>query len=365
MNITFSSNDICKTFGLVASIVPSSSLKHILQGVKVEIKNGAVELVATDLEVLVKCVPSPKACTGEGGIVLPAGRVNNILREWANCGEVLLNGDGSSCVLKSKIGYFKLQGEDYKQFPVINVSDIKEFVKVDGEIISGMIGKVVHAVSTMKARSTLCGVFVKIDKEELVMVAADGNRLSIVKRKVDVCEAPTSGIVTVKCLTYLQRFVSECKGVLKVGIGESQIQFVGERGEVLSQLIDGHYPKYEDVIPKGNDKKISANKDELLSAVRMASFMTSEGYRVVKFLLTKGRLTLSAKTADVGEAELGIDVEYDGPDFEISFNPDYVQDALKVSDNDTVLMEFGDSNSATIFRTGHEQLDVIMPVDIK
>lgn len=133
----------------------------------------------------------------------------------------------------------------------------------------------------------------------------------------------------------------------------------------MSQLIDGHYPKYEDVIPKENDKKVSASKDELLSAVRMASFMTVEGYRVVNFLLKSGRLTLSAKTADVGEAELGIDVEYDGPDFEISFNPDYVLDALKVSDSDTVLMEFGDSSSATIFRTGHEQLDVIMPVDIK
>jgi len=385
MNLSFNGNELYKGFNLVTSIVPSSTIKHVLQGIRFEVRNavetapdkqqsGAVcTLTATDLEVLVKYTLSVKESVGEGSIVLPAVRVNNILREWAGNEEVLVSFDVETglkpvcnCILKSGKGRFRIAGEDSSQFPVIPVADVKGFVEIDGGIIGDMIGKVIHAASTMRARSTLCGVFVKIDNEEIVVAAADGNRLSMVKRKVENPGGGSmSGIATVKCLTFLQRFSSESKGILKVGIGESQILFMSERGEVVSQLIDGQYPKYEDVIPKDNDKRVEVKRDELITVVRMASFMTSEGYNVVKFAFKDGRLTLMSKAAEVGEAELEIDANYKGPDFEICFNPEYVLDALKVSDSETVVMELKDNSSAALFRTGHEQLSVIMPIELK
>ena len=385
MNLSFNGNELYKGFNLVTSIVPSSTIKHVLQGIRFEVRNavetapdkqqsGAVcTLTATDLEVLVKYTLSVKESVGEGSIVLPAVRVNNILREWAGNEEILVSFDVETglkpvcnCILKSGKGRFRIAGEDSSQFPVIPVADVKGFVEIDGGIIGDMIGKVIHAASTMRARSTLCGVFVKIDNEEIVVAAADGNRLSMVKRKVENPGGVSmSGIATVKCLTFLQRFSSESKGILKVGIGESQILFMSERGEVVSQLIDGQYPKYEDVIPKDNDKRVEVKRDELITVVRMASFMTSEGYNVVKFAFKDGRLTLMSKAAEVGEAELEIDANYKGPDFEICFNPEYVLDALKVSDSETVVMELKDNSSAALFRTGHEQLSVIMPIELK
>ncbi|OHB35219.1 MAG: DNA polymerase III subunit beta [Planctomycetes bacterium GWA2_39_15] len=377
MNLSFNGNELYKGFNLVTSIVPSSAIKHILQGIRFEVVETGFKpvctLTATDLEVLVKYTLSAKESVGNGSIVLPAVRVNNILREWAGNEEVLVSFDVetglkpvSTCVLKSGKGYFKIVGEDSSQFPMITITDVKSFVTVDGKIIGDMIGKVVHAASTVRARSTLCGVFVKIDKEEIVMAAADGNRLSMVKRKVENPDGVSmSGIVSVKCLTFLQRFSSEFKGILRIGIGESQVLFVSERGEVVSQLIDGQYPRYEDVIPKDNDKRVEVKRDELITVVRMASFMTSEGYHVVKFVFKDGRLTLMSKAAEVGEAELEIDASYKGPDFEICFNPEYVLDALKVSDSETVVMELKDNSSAALFRTGHEQLSVIMPIELK
>ena len=373
MNLSFHGNELYKGFNLVAGIVPSSTIKHVLQGIKFGVQDKKVELTATDLEVLVKYTLLAKESVGEGSIVLPAVRVNNILREWAGNEEILVSFDGGGCVLKSGKGFFKIAGEDAIQFPTIPVADVKGFVEIDDGIISDMIGKVVHAASTVRARSTLCGVFVEIKAGphgngdgEIVMAAADGNRLSMVKRKVENPGGVSmSGIATVKCLTFLQRFSSESKGVLKVGIGESQILFMGEKGEVVSQLIDGQYPKYEDVIPKENDKRVEVKRDELITVVRMASFMTSEGYNVVKFVFKDDRLTLMSKAAEVGEAELEIEAGYKGPDFEICFNPEYVLDALKVSDSETVVMELKDNNSAALFRTGHEQLSVIMPIELK
>ncbi|MBI5678393.1 MAG: DNA polymerase III subunit beta [Planctomycetes bacterium] len=366
MNLSFNGNALYKGFNLVTSIVPSSAIKHILQGIRFDVSDKKVALTATDLEVLVKYTLSAKESVGDGSIVLPAVRVNNILREWAGNEEILVSFDGSGCVLKSGKGFFKIAGEDSIQFPTIPVADVKGFVEIDDGIIGDMIGKVIHAASTVRARSTLCGVFVEIKNWEIVMAAADGNRLSMVKRKVENPGGVSmSGIATVKCLTFLQRFSSESKGILKVGIGESQILFMGEKGEVVSQLIDGQYPKYEDVIPKDNDKRVEVKRDELITAVRMASFMTSEGYNVVKFVFKDGRLTLMSKAAEIGEAELEIDAGYKGPDFEICFNPEYVLDALKVSDSETVVMELKDNSSAALFRTGHEQLSVIMPIELK
>ena len=380
MNLSFNGNELYKGFNLVAGIVPSSTIKHVLQGIKFGVQ--AVEtgskpvctLTATDLEVLVKYTLLARESVGEGSIVLPAVRVNNILREWAGNEEILVSFDGGGCVLKSGKGFFKIAGEDAVQFPTIPVADVKGFVEIDDGVIGDMIGKVIHAASTVRARSTLCGVFVEIKTSrepgrtdgEIVMAAADGNRLSMVKRKVENPGGVSiSGIATVKCLTFLQRFSSESKGILRVGIGESQILFMGEKGEVVSQLIDGQYPKYEDVIPKDNDKRVGVKRDELITVVRMASFMTSEGYNVVKFVFKDGRLTLMSKAAEVGEAELEIEAGYKGPDFEICFNPEYVLDALKVSDSETVVMELKDNSSAALFRTGHEQLSVIMPIELK
>ncbi|MCF6158192.1 MAG: DNA polymerase III subunit beta [wastewater metagenome] len=366
MNVSFTGNDLFRGFNLVTSIIPSSSVKNVLQGIKLMVQDQKVELTATDLEVLARYILPVKEYTNEGSIVLPAIRVNNILREWAGNDEVSISVGESNCTIRSKGGYFKIIGENPEQFPEVQANNIRDFIEIDSETISDMVGKVIYAVSTVKARSTLCGIFLRIDKDDINMVAADGNRLASVKRKVNNADdISVDGIVTAKCLSFLQRFASECKGTLKLGMSESQIRFISEKGEVISQLIDGKYPRYEEVIPKGNDKKAEVNKNELLSAVRMASFMTTEGYRVVKFVLKKGRLMLLSKTADVGETELEIPATYDGADVEICFNPDYVLDVLKVSDNESVVIELNDGDSAAIFRPDYEHVNVIMPVELK
>ncbi len=364
MNLIFSGSDLYTGFNLAAGVAPSSTVKNILRGVKVEVRDHRVRFTATDLEVLIKCLMPVKECTEDGSIVLPAVRVNNILREWASNDEVTMQVEGSSCTLKSRGGRFKIAGEDAVQFPDITVAEMKDFVEIDGSVIGDMAGKVVHAVSKVKTKSVLSGVLVRISGDDIVMVATDGNRMSFIKRKVqNPVGSPVEGVVSVKCLMFLQRFVSECKGPLRVGVGESRVYFAGERGELMSQLLDGPYPRYEDMVPEGNDRIVEVNKDELLSVVRMASFMTNEGYQIVKFIIKSGKLMVTAGASDVGEAEMEIAAGYEGPDFVINFNPEYVADAIKVSDSDTVVMKFSGGEGAVVFKTGCEQMDVIMPIE--
>jgi DNA polymerase III beta subunit len=367
MDIKLTGVDFHKGLSLLSGIVPSIAIKSVLQGIKFEFRGKKLELSATDLEVFVRYYIEAREVSGESkGMVLHASRLGNIARDWAGSEEILISVSEGNCVLKSKGGYFKLKSDDVEQFPSVSVraDSISGYIAVDGDILSSMISKVLYAVSTIKARSVLCGVLLWVEGDDLVLVSADGNRMSIVRRKILNPEKITiNGIVTAKCLSFIQKFSSEEKGVLKFGLSESQLHVIGSKGEIISQLIDGQYPKYEEVVPKENDKKAEVNKEALLAAIRMASYMTSEGYRVVKFRLTKNKLNLSSRAADVGEAEQDLDINYEGPDFEISFNPDYVIDALKASDIGNVVMELGRKDGAAIFRTGHEQINIIMPIE--
>ncbi len=365
MDIKLTGNDFHKGLSLLAGIVPSIAIKSVLQGIKFEFSGKRLELSATDLEVFVRYYIEAIEVSGESkGMVLHASRLGNIARDWAGRDEILISISGGDCILKSKGGYFKLKSDDVGLFPSVRADGVLGYIAVDGNILSSMISKVLYAVSTVKARSVLCGVLLWVEGDDLVLVSADGNRMSIVRRKILNPEnIKINGIATAKCLSFIQKFSAEEKGALKLGLSESQLHVIGGRGEVISQLIDGQYPKYEEVIPKENDKKAEINKEELLAAIRMASYMTSEGYRVVKFRLTNNKLNLSSRAADVGEAEQDLNVKYEGPDFEISFNPDYVIDALKASDVDTVVMELGRKDGAAIFRTGHEQTNIIMPIE--
>lgn len=364
MKASFIGDDLFKGFNLVASVVPSSAIKQILGGVKIGIANGIASLMATDLEILVRCEVGTKSCVGEGGIVLPAARVNNILREWASSREILMELGEGSCLLKSGGGYFKIMGEDASRFPEVGPTEVGGFIEIEGNIISNMVSKVISAVSTVKIRSVLSGVFMAVEGDTITMVAADGNRLSVIKRKVvNPTGISVKGIIPVRCLVLLQRFVSDWEGVLRIGMSESRVQFVGGKVEIVSQLIDGQYPNYEDIIPKNNDKKIEIKKDEVVSALRMASFMTDEGYRIVECVFETGKLKLSSRAMAVGETELEVNINYNGPSFKLNVNPDYILDVLKSSDEDTILTEFGDKESAILFRAGHEHVSVVMPME--
>lgn len=365
MDIKLNGIDFHKGLSLLGSIVPSIAIKSVLQGIKFEFMGKKLELSVTDLEMFVRYYIEAKEVSGESkGMILHASRLGNIARDWAGNEEILISVNEGNCVLKSKGGYFKLKSDDIELFPSVRAAGVPGYIEVDGDILSSMISKVLYAVSTIKARSVLCGVFLWVERDVLVLVSADGNRMSIVRRKIlNPDKIKINGITTAKCLGFIQKFSLEEKGVLRLGLSESQLHVVGGKGEVISQLIDGQYPKYEEVIPKENDKKAEVNKEELLAAIRMASYMTSEGYRVVKFRLTKNKLNLSSRAADVGEAEQELNINYEGPDFEISFNPDYVIDALKASDIGSVVIELGRKDGAAIFRTGHEQINIIMPIE--
>ncbi len=139
------------------------------------------------------------------------------------------------------------------------------------------------------------------------------------------------------------------------------------RAVLSSALVEGAFPPYEDVIPKDQDKKITAGRDELAAAVREASILTNEESRGVKmaFSAKKKQLRLTSRAPETGESRDRRSLTaYEGEDLEISFNPQFIADALKTVDENEVIIELKAANKPGVMKAGADFLYVVMPVNL-
>lgn len=363
MKAVFNGNDLSKGFNLVASVVPVSATKHVRGGAKIRMVNGIAVLTATDREIKIKYEVNTTSCDGDGSIALPAATVNKILQGLAVNREISMEIKEGSCFLESNGGRFKILGEDTKRFPDTTPC-LVNFIEISSDTINSMASKVTHAVSTTEIMSMFNGVYVVIEGDTITMVAADGHRMSVVEHTIaNPSGISAQGIIPMKCITLLQRFTSDWDGVLKVMLNESWVRFTGGGIEIESLLIDYQYPDYKDIIPKGNDKKVEIKKDDLVSALRIASCITDKKYPSVTLNLEKGKLMLYSREADVGETELEVNINYDGPAFKLEVNPEFILDAIKSLDQKTVAAEFGGVEDAIVFRAGHRHTCLVMPLE--
>jgi DNA polymerase-3 subunit beta len=155
-------------------------------------------------------------------------------------------------------------------------------------------------------------------------------------------------------------------------VSDSQIVFgFGEEGDprkavLASNLVEGVFPPYEDVVPKEQDKKAAFDKDALMSGVRRAALLTNEESRGVRLALDKQRLRLTSRAPEMGESEIDVPVStFDGDSIEIGFNPAFLTDALKVINESQVVMELKAPNKPGLIRSGADFLYVVMPVNLQ
>jgi DNA polymerase-3 subunit beta len=170
-------------------------------------------------------------------------------------------------------------------------------------------------------------------------------------------------------------FIVPTRGVeqlMRLGdYGEQPVKFVAtdkqfiaqnEVGRIVCQLVEGQFPNYKEVIPTDSKVKVQLPVRGLRSAVRRASFLTTEETRVADFCFTKNLLTIKAESPDVGSAELKINIEYDGEDVMVSLNPEFIEDILGVVEREEVKMRFTDLRSPCVFKSGLDYTYVVSPV---
>jgi len=200
------------------------------------------------------------------------------------------------------------------------------------------------------------------------MVATDGKRLARIVRSVAATKDQDGVIVPTKCINYLEK-ISLAAGKtghvpVEIMVQENTFFAKTEKSILTSRLIEGHFPDYDTVIPKNTDKVLSIDIKDLQQAVIEGSLLGDRESHAVRFGFKDGKLQLTSRSPDVGEARVEIEVQYEGADLEIAFNPDYILDVLRALGGGETKFKFKEGSSAAVIDPGSNYTYVIMPVSL-
>ena len=375
-------------FQTAAGVVPQRSTIPALQNVKLTARKsggkGSVEIVGTDLELGIRYTisdeppaassaegdakgarkPIPVDVAEEGTLVLSATRVAGLLRESRD-EAVSLESDGNLATLKFRDSKYKIVGVDPADFPELPSFGTKGAARIDTADLAAMIRRTLFATSGEITRYALTGVLFDLREHEVRLVASDGKRLAYARKKIAGPATPVQAIVPPKAFQLLAQVLGADDDTADFLVEENQIKIQTKRAMIFSRLIEGNYPNYEDVIPKGADLKVGVPAAEFASALRRAALMTSDRGKVVKLAFGKNRLRLETRAQEIGESQIDVDVEYDGEEMEIVFNPDFFLDFLRVANEEKLEIRLKDRNTAAILRAGGEDYTyLVMPLKV-
>jgi DNA polymerase-3 subunit beta len=221
------------------------------------------------------------------------------------------------------------------------------------------------AVSHDETRYALNGVLFVVQSKEIRVVATDGHRLAMASRALEQTTTPVTGIVPRKAVLEIQRALGAGEEI-QIAITDNQFVLQMPNFVMTARLIEGQFPNYEAVIPKGHPGKLALSRPALTAALRRVAVMAEERNKPVKLSLAPASLKLSASSSELGEAEEALAVDYAGEELSIAFNSRYILDALSPMEDDAVVFEFKDALSPGVIKSADDDRYrcVIMPMRI-
>jgi DNA polymerase-3 subunit beta len=371
MKIHCNKEDLTKGVQTIQSALSSRTTLPILLNFMMETESSKIKVVSTDLEMGVKHYISAEV-ESDGSITIPAKKFSDILHSLPEGQEVELFVDaGDKVQLKCGRSRFSIIGAPKTEYPVLPEFDRKEAFELPMGLVLDMVKKTIFAASSDETRHVLNGVLWSAKKGALEMVATDGRRLSIVSRKGVLKDRDFQIIVPTKVLSELLRLLGSCdvksdsQEKMQVGVTENQIVFQLKETTLLSRLIGGTFPNYEQVIPKKKDISVILDAKELLAVTKRAALCALDRGGSVKFALQKKSLQISASSQNL-EFNDEIGVDYSGADFQVAFNPHFLVDALKHLDSEKVSLGFTTPINPVLIEPadGADCRFVIMPMRI-
>jgi len=354
----------------VASTVPTRTTLPVLSNILVEATGDGVRLAGTDLDVAVSIVV-PAEIQAEGAVTLPAKKLVEIVRELPTAGIHFSTSGEQRVTLECGPSRFKLLGIAKDEFPSFPTVSFKNAWKMTSGDIQNLINHVVFATSTEESRPILNGVLWEMREDRMRMVATNGHRLA----RMDI---PVSGgsaaadlaaadlIVPTKALEQIRKLF-RLADKIEVARSDNHLGFRAGSTRVLTRLIEGPYPNYEQVIPRDNDKVVTVDRQALAAALRRVGIVASDQTHRVRLSFSSGLVKFSVNTPDLGEAEDEIQATYDGEPLEIGFNATYLLELLKVMPTDEVRFTLkAPERAATIEPVGWDDpasyLCLVMPL---
>ncbi len=357
---------LVEALAMASAVVPSRSPVPVHMCVKLEAVDGTLTLKATDAEIGLDLHLPSVEISSEGEALLPAEKFSQIARAMDDA-TVKVSLDRHAATIQGAHSTFKIYGHDPAEFPgTADTTQAAPDFQVPAGQLRRMIARTVFSVATDNSRYAISGVLIERKARRLRMVGTDGRRMALVKGD---CAAPAEGdsafIVPAKAMNVLNRLLDDPEAAVRVSRDRNRVVFeIGDSATLVTSLVEGTFPPFEDVIPKEHDREATFDSAELAAAIKRAALLTSEESRAIKFSFDGTTLTLKSHATDMGEAEIVVQATaYKGDKIEIGFMPAFLTDVLRIVESPEVTLEMKASSKPCVLRVGADFLYVVMPVN--
>ena len=365
---------ICNRGALLDALTVASNAvavrtpKPVLQCVKLTAGPSDLTVAATDLEVAIRYSDSLVQVEQQGETLLPADKLRDIVRE-SNDDTLNIEVTGETANIRGQDAHFKIYTQKAADFPLIPDFQGEADFQVPGGRLKELIAQTLFATAKEQSRYAFNGVLTIAKSKRISLIGTDGRRLALARGELvagdKLDKDGKSAIVPIKAYQLVDKLITDPEEPVGFQMRENQVIFHTANATLTSNLIEGQFPPYEDVIPKDTDKKMTASTADFLSAIRRSALLTSEESRGVRLHFTKKGLVVSSRSPESGEATVQFPCKYEGTDIEIGFNATFMMDGLRVVDSDEVSLELTASNRPGLIRSGANFLYVIMPLNLQ
>jgi len=361
---------------IVGRAVATRTTLPITNNVLLAAEEGRLKLVATNLEMAISCWIGAKI-EEEGTITVPARLLTEFISSLpSDTIAISLSPQTKTLGLKCARFEARISGVDAKDFPPIPSVDEGITTSVEVEALRQGINQVVFAAATEESRPVLTGVCTQFEGSTLTLAAADGFRLAVFKLPIaKPVSQKTEVIVPARTLAELNRLMTDQEEAVNITLNpnKSQVLFRLKSTELVSQLVQGTFPNYAQLIPKSYNTRVIVSVADFLRATKTASIFARDGSGIVRLVITPGsemspgRLSVSARSEEIGDDVGEIDATVEGADAKIAFNGKYLTDVLSVLRESQVALETTNPSSPGLIRpVGTENYThVVMPMFVQ
>ena len=352
----------------VSGIVERRHTLPILANVLIRKTGQALQFTTSDLEIQIRTQAELDGDSGQFTTTVGARKLIDILRSMPNDQTVSLESNQNKLILKGGKSRFTLQTLPAEDFPLVQESSsFGPVFSVPQKTLKQLLNQVSFAMAVHDIRYYLNGILFVAEGKQLSLVATDGHRLAYssatlendVKQRQEV-------ILPRKTVLELQRLLSDKEGSIEMQFASNQAKFSFDGMEFVTKLVEGKFPDYNRVIPKGHKNTITLGRTPLLACLQRTAILTSEKFKGVRLNLEPGVLRVASSNAEQEEAVDELEIDYSGDAIEIGFNVTYLMDVLGNMEQDMVRIDLADSNSSALVTIpDNEQFKyVVMPMRI-
>lgn len=338
----------------------------ILSNVLLKIQDDILHLIATDLEIELQARTALESVAVSGAITVPARKLFDIVKALPET-MIHFTLDNEQLILACERSRFKLSVLKAEDFPNVQGNLAESDFQISQSIFKTLLENVYFSMAQQDVRYYLNGIYLMKSSDQLKVVATDGHRLAFSKHLLSLDAQDMACILPRKAVLEFLRILQHSDELVSVGFDDNHFRIRGEDYLLITKLIDGAFPDYQQVIPKNTSKQIIIEKDLIKHSLSRIAVLSNEKYHGVKFHFENNQLNIEAHNSEHEEAFEQISIDYAFEPFEIGFNVSYLMEAINALPNGDIIFSMQDANTPLQIESNSEDnhaLYVIMPMRI-